>query len=479
MRGWLRLACVSMAAMATVSCADDEQEQNKPAPEPCTQELAGECIGVPSGQLCEADVCTAGVECTSTAQVASNAELADAAATAGAGSCIALSPGSYDALSIAAGVSVLGGGVDRVALAALSTESGAGAPQATVRGVRLEGTLQIGEGASVRLEASEIASGAVGVEVLSGGAVAIEDCEIRQSKSYGVLANDGSVSIANSVIEDTAGPGVWAACSDGCACSGNVEATLDHLLLQRNGHVSVGLLGAQATLRNVHILESEAGPDFEHGGGLMASACAVVDVDSVTVEDATSFGVLVHGASMTQADAAGPLRVAAAGHGGLWLQNIHEGQMVSLGDISLEDNDAVGLALGGVDLSSKGIIVIGGGRVGNTASAPVPVFQEGLAGTDIVGDGIVWSDGVGAEIRDLIVSASERNAFLIDGAVETGSVLSDIALEGGDEAKGIVHQNSDVSGMPATQGTVPPVDSTMEERFAIPIAPLVPPAIAN
>src|SRR5262245_39107847 len=68
---------------------------------PEENEIGGACAGVPQAAVCASGgACTSGVVCSSVIEVTDNATLTSAAASAASGACIALSPGSYGAVSI-------------------------------------------------------------------------------------------------------------------------------------------------------------------------------------------------------------------------------------------------------------------------------------------------------------------------------------------------------------------------------------------
>jgi hypothetical protein len=459
-----------LALLFSVAACGDETAAVPPA---CT-ELDGVCVGVPAGDICGSAFCVADVSCSGVVEVSDSGALAAALASAAPGSCIAVGPGSYAATTVPAGVSLLGGGAGRVTIAGIAV-AGADASEATLRGVRVEGMLQLGGGVHLTV-VSAVVSG--GVEALAGATLTLSTSQVSDGSGYAVFAQDAALTVERSLIQDNEGPGIWAVCSDGCACAAPPDVALDHVLVQRNGLVGVALAGVNASLHTVDVRETSTGPGLDQGGGLSVSACAEVTLDGVTVSGAQSFGVLIDGASVTQAAGAGALAVSSAAFGGMWIQNIAAGQQVELYAIDLQDNAAVGIGIAN-DLQEKGIIVIGGGKVARTIGTAVPVVEAGMpAAPQIVGDGILWSGGALAEIRDLSIAASDRNAFLIDGAVASGSVLANVSLQSGDEAKGIVQQGSDASGAPATSGSVPTVEVTAATLFGIPTGPQPPQTVA-
>jgi len=86
-----------------------------------------------------------------------------------------------------------------------------------------------------------------------------------------------------------------------------------------------------------------------------------------------------------------------------------------------------------------------------------------------VGDGVVWADRSFVDVEGLIVSASARASFLIDGEVAAGSRVAGVTLTAGDAAKGIVQQRCPSWGSTPESGPgTPPIEQTEEEVYPLP-----------
>jgi hypothetical protein len=482
MNGRSSLAGPVLLVTALGACGGDE-------PEPCIQ-LEGACVGVPQEPVCDDDFCTDGVSCANVCEVHDEAELADALATAGQGTCIALAPGAYPAIALPSGVSLLGKSARDVTTGSLQIPSGS---PVVVRGLEVSGSVELAPAATARVEAVRIGGGNTGVVAPLGASLDLVSSEVRgvqfdsqsvnPSNGHALFVSDATaVSVDGSVVADNAGPGMWSECSGGCACPSRPTVSLHRVLFQHNHHVSVALNATAATIDVVHILDSEVGPSFDYGAGLSVSACSALTVSGLRVERTVSFGMLVNGSSLSAAPGgAGEhgIIVVDGGLVGLWVENVPTGETVELLGVELQRNGAVGLGIG-ADLAAKGIIVVDGGLVADTVGAAVPVSVDGIPmGSDTVGDGVLWTGAALADVDGIAVGNSPRNAFLIDGPVEPGSKLAHVTLQGGDAQKEIVQQRSDATGSPELGEGVPSLDQSIEDRFSVALGPQPPPAIGQ
>src|SRR5262245_54308252 len=114
---------MAMALAASVGCSD----ASGPVPEPstCAYEVGGACVGLPATG-CTADGCAAQVACATTTPVGDDAALTAAAGAAKPGECILLAPGSFAAVSLPGGASLIGAGFDQSTVAAVEIAAGSG-----------------------------------------------------------------------------------------------------------------------------------------------------------------------------------------------------------------------------------------------------------------------------------------------------------------------------------------------------------------
>jgi hypothetical protein len=463
MQRWLAGA-MGIVALGQPACDDDEAG-------PCRTFRGGECVGVTPGALCDDAPCTEGVSCSEVIELEDGDDLAGALAGAAPGACIALDEGSYGAASVPAGVSVLGLGADHVEVASITL---AGADARVLRGFRTHGPVEVGEGAVVRLESLRIEGGANGVRATNAD-VTIAASEIRGAETNAIVAEGSALAVERSIVEDNLGPAIWAACAAGCACATPPVVRVERSLLQRNQYVGVALSGVRATLSDVDIV-STAQRSFQYGGGLMAAACTELEAAGVHIEDSADFGALIHDSSGSLGGAGERGIIIIGGRVGLWLQDIgatRPDASLSVENFTAQKVRGVGIGMGG---ASRGIIIIGG-HVSDTESIAMPVYRQVddmlTTSTEDVGDGLVWSEGVGADIDGLAIDGSARNSVLIHGGVAAGSRLANLVLAGGDEAKGIVQQGVEAGDeAPDVEGS-PPVAPQADAPYGVPQPPVV------
>jgi parallel beta helix pectate lyase-like protein len=440
-------------------CGDDEPT----APGPCVV-FEDECVGVPPGGVCGDEFCTDGVACAAVVEVSSDAELAGAASAA-PGTCFAVAAGSYGAVSLAGGVSLLGSGADQVALAGIHVAAGSGA---VVRGVASSGTIRVDGADAARIEAVRVTGGATGIAVRDGAAVTIVSSEVTGTSTNAIGALDAvELTIDHSLVADNGGTAIWAGCSDGCACAQKPALELSHVLVSKPEYLGIGLQAVAARLDTVTVLDTRADAEtFAGGGGVAATDCTELEVSGLRIDGADAYGMLVDASSGSigaPGEDAGIVIVNGKG-GGLWIQNVMDGLHIE--GFTLESNLGVGLDVSG----SLGIVIVNG-HVGPTPATSLPIVGGGMGS---VGDGVVWSGTSTASITGLELAGSERNAFLIDGPVGEGSSLADVTLSGGDESKGIVQQQVMMGDTAPTVENAPAIDQQQAAVSSVPAAVDVP-----
>src|SRR5262245_4180385 len=101
MTAWL-IRNMTMTVLAGVSGACLAGCGGEPPPPECPaeNEVWGVCAGLPLQDVCDSDTCTEGVECAQVVQADSDDSLQSAASSASSGTCIALAPGTYKAVSV-------------------------------------------------------------------------------------------------------------------------------------------------------------------------------------------------------------------------------------------------------------------------------------------------------------------------------------------------------------------------------------------
>jgi len=460
------------AALVVSACGDDSIPDTASA---CAHQLGEACVGVPQGPVCDTDVCTANVDCSHVVTVASDAALASAAASATAGTCIALSPGAYAPVVLPGGVSLLGKGASYVTIGGVQVGAGSAA---VVRGMKVTtGGVYLDGATDARIESVRVVRSAEdGIQASGGSSFSAVMIDVDGSGRYGIGVLDAAgATIDGAAISGGAGPGIWAQCSDGCACAQHPELTITSSLIQNNKIVGVSLIGVAGTLDHVDVRDNtEQVGTFIPGGGISASQCSTLTATALRVLDNTSFGVLVDNSKATVGASGNGLGVEVSRNApGFWVQHLAQDgtQPVELQYCELEANSGVALGVSG---ESKGIMFWNSAVTG-TVGLTVPVLENGNAGKAKVGDGISWLDGSELDIKGVTLSGNERQSVLIDGAVAPGSSIADLTLSGGDETKGVLQQNLPTGGMQPNIGSnAPQITASMDEQVPVPRPPAVP-----
>lgn len=391
----------SLASLALIAALSGCSKDDSPAASGCEErtKTGGVCPGVT-----EESISSAGIACTSTV-AATPADFAGKAASATPGTCLVLQAGTYPAVKLPAGVSVIGAGASATTLAGVGTKGhGAGA---TLRG---------------------LAIGAGGVVVDGAGTLTLEQVHVTGASTYGVLADGTSLVVRKTTIDTTGSMGLYILNTT----SGRTSLALDRVHVHHAMSVGVCVHGkVDVTLDHVQVDHSKP-VDFIYGRGLEVAGGGTVDAKNVAVVDNADVGLLIDGSAATLVGVTASRNVR-----GVQLQAIASGGKLS--DFEIVDNSALGL---GIARGTKGLIVQGG-LVASTAMVPIPVDIGGLKE---VGDGLNWMDSDVQVAETVKIQSSGRAAVIID-STSTGKFAG--SLGGGDETKGLIVQGGLVASMPA------------------------------
>ncbi|WP_434041436.1 MULTISPECIES: right-handed parallel beta-helix repeat-containing protein [Sorangium] len=452
----------SLAGLA--GCGSDEPEVQQGCP--AEDEIRGACAGVPQAAICEDDACTEDVACAGVARASSDAELQAAAAAASPGACIALAKGTYGAVALPGGVSLLGRSAGDVTVREVALGAGEGA---VVRGlttsmIRVRGATGA-KIASVRVRGSADS----GVLVEPGSSVAVSASTIQGAALYGLHAVDPlAVSLDGVVIAGSGAPGLWVASGADCA-EPSAQPALDvKRSIVRDSHIAgVALFGVKAAIAGLDIRATSPGVELltgRYGGGLSIASCSDVEAKGLRVHDSTSYGVLVDRSKAT-----------IGGNGldeeveihrnviGVSIQNVTESFQIE--NAQIDENQGFGIGVSG---GSRGVIICRS-SVSRTRMKPLPTLGAG-AGAEDVGHGIAWSDRSEATITDVTLGGSALASVLIDG--EASGTLHHVTLSDGDEALGIVQQNYTAGGaQPVVQAGTPALRAAETALYPVPAPP--------
>jgi hypothetical protein len=235
-----RVALVASALAAIPGCGEEDAA---PAGCPVEHQIGGVCAGVPAAPLCDGEFCVAQVACAETIYVRDDASLQAAIAGAGAGTCIALAPGSYGTAVLPGGVSLLGRWAGSVSVAGVWLRAGEGA---VVRGITVGGGgIVVNGAASVRIE-SVLASRSKydGIAVHAGSSVSLITSTVEHAERYGLNAEDPiAVSVEASVFAANSKGGIFTQCLDMCAgCLASCDCEVQPSLSARASVVRVYLV---------------------------------------------------------------------------------------------------------------------------------------------------------------------------------------------------------------------------------------------
>jgi hypothetical protein len=465
---FLRALTISTTLLGA-ACSDGEVAAPAPA-SGCAFELHGACVGVTQAS-CSGEACTVGVSCGASLAVGGDAELAGVLAAAQPGDCVLLGPGEFGAVTVPGGVSLIGRGVDQTRVLGVNVAKGSGS---VLRGLRVEGTgVRLDAADDARIEEVRVSgSSAAGVDVGFSQRALLTRSEVSGAAGLGARVADGSLTIADSVIAEGAGPGVVATCTGGCDCTAAVTLSIDGTLITGNSHVGLYASGANVQVTGSIVSETSVlGLEPNSGGGVVAAECSSLSVTGSEVRDNDYFGVLVD--SSTGSLGAGGEENGIIIYGnvmGIFLQGLGtlETSGFRIDNALVESNAGVSLGIGG---GAKGIIIYGT-QVKQTLAHTLPVAG---GGAQEVGDGVLWAGTAQVSIDGLTVSASARQGVLIDGPVAGGSTIANLTLTDGDEAKGLVQQSVQVGDpTPAIGAATPALTSESSQVFAVPQPPAAP-----
>ncbi len=380
-----------MSVLATVACGSSSSPKGgtKTPGAQCDADVRvdGLCPGVPAGAACVASrPCSE--TCAARVSVAGDADLQKALSSAQSGTCLELSAGTYGAVQLPAGVSLVGDGADGVTVGEITL----GVGTASVRGVRTSGI------------------------AATGGRLRVDRVLVSGAKGIGVSMSDGALEIVDSTIEQSGGFGVSVQCATPCE-----KSTFKRVVVDRN--TDVGIRGEGADFEVAGLVVMNTGPkDFQRGRGVEIVGGSVGG-STVRVIDNADAGIVVFSGAVTL----GPGLVVQNNVRGVYLQGVPSAR---LDGFDIVGNRAVGLGIDGASVS----IIVQNGELASTDLHDVPVVG---GGRESVGDGINWLAGSVVTVEATVsVSGSGRAAAVIDGSTE-GSFAAKL----GAEEVGIIVQN--------------------------------------
>jgi hypothetical protein len=458
-RGVARAAW-SLLPVAALACSSTPPPASNDPPLGCAAWLGDQCIGAPTGVLCQSPPCSADIECQGIV-TADPASLAGALASAPLGACVVLERGSYGAVSLPEGVHLLGEGPDVVSLESLHMGAGVAAGLEVRGGITAEPSFARSVLAAVRVTGGE------SYGVLASGELELYAVEVSGAAGGVGLLPGATATLEALWVHDVGGPGVALDCDVDCGSCGSI--TLASSRIERATHVGLFGAGAAVTLADVEIEETRVdGLEAASGAGVVVTQCSTLDARRAAISSNAYVGLFVDGSGAHLGDPSEERGIIIYGNVfGVWLSGVgvaEPAQEVRLEGVAIEGNEGVGL---GIDGASKGIIIYGS-EIRDTAARTVPVFG---GGAEEVGDGL-QSRALSAFVIDgLVLGGNARRSVLLDGACGEGSSLAHVTLEGGDEALGLLQQSFDGVGAPALGASVPALESSAEALFALNQAP--------
>lgn len=334
-----------------------------------------------------------GLTCESTQSAGDSASAKSALASAKGGSCIILTGASYQGpFEVPAGV-------------AIAASNGA-------RAVITGGTDK--QPAVTLAEGSALAN----VDVMGAPGVAI-------------AVRAGNASITNAKVSGAKTAALAVLCQ-GDTCDSGIVQAIDSTFEKSSLGVWVS---------NAHVL-LKGGKSSEHASESLSAAAGVVvqnganvTLEGFTVEKNQGAGVLVDGAN-TKANIKSST-ISENGERGVWIQRVAgtlEVPAVKIEESQLVKNKIVGLG----SVEARGIIVIGG-RIAETVSAPV---VTNLATTEQVGDGVgIFGGSTDVKIDGSTLEANMRAAGVVDGS-DRGIIVIGGNVAAGPSGLKIVVQNT-------------------------------------
>lgn len=335
------------------------------------------CIGTlvsACSKATESPSVPAGLHCTVTKSASDTARVNEALSGAAEGTCVVLTGSTYSGpFNVPAGVALVAEDGARATIRSGPTGTTTDAPSVTM-----------GEGAHL-----------ANVDVVDALGVGVAIRATRATVAEVNVTGAKSAALAILCSED-AMPG----CSTGAVTLTNVTLSKSALGLWISG---------------AHVVMN-AGSSHEHGGTSLSSSAGVVvqagaqlDMDGVRVEKNQGAGIIVDGAQ-TKASFKHSV-ISENGERGLWAQGVlgtMDAPSIRLDDCELVKNKIVGVGA----LESRGIIIVGG-RVAETISAPV---MTDLGRSELVGDGIGLFRASDFRLDGTAVEANARTAGIVDGS---------------------------------------------------------------
>ena len=417
-------ALLPLLLLTLAGCASKAAETTTTGDCDARAKVDGACPGVTTEAIT-----TDGVACTTTIAVATPADESKIAGAA-AGSCIALSAGAFGALTLPAGVSLIGKGASSSTVAGIRVTPG---EAATIRGLSVSGG---------------------GIAVSGKGSLTIESVHVTGAGKFpGISATDTNLTISKSTVELGGGFGVASLCKTDCATA-RPSLSLRRVLVRDNKSVGVWAHGVNTVIDGVQVSATHA-ENFLYGRGFEFAEGSVkaTHIAALNNEDV---GIYIDNAvaELTSFSVANNIR-------GVQLQAIPAGG-AKLDDFVIDNNAALGL---GITKGSLGIIVQGG-LIANTRPMKVPVD---IGGIQEVGDGINWLGGSEVTVSSSVkIQSSARRAVIIES---TSKGKFDGTLSGGDETRGIIVQGGLEPSMPATLSVASGVKSeVLTKDKAMPVA---------
>lgn len=396
------LALVALLApLALEGCSSSKDDESVTCED--RVKVGGACPGVTEGAI-TAD----GIACTATIAVSPD-DIASKASAA-AGTCLQLGAGSYPAITLGPGVSIIGKGQGQTTIAGIKTTGVA--TGATIRGVRVGGT---------------------GIAVSGGGTLTIDKVVVSGTTGVGIAATGSSLTLTATTIEKTGGFGLLSACRKDCTPD-RIQLALRSVLVRQTKSVGVWVHGrVDAVLDTVEVSKTGA-VSFQYGRGLELAEGASVDAKNFASVDNNDLGIFVDGGTSVSFDGF----TASRNVRGVQIQGVAGGGKLS--NFEVLENFALGV---GIARGTKGLIVQGG-LVASTQRFKIPV---NIGGMDEIGDGINWIEGSQVEIASTVkIQGSGRNPVIIDS---TSSGKFEGTLAGGDERTGLIVQGGLEPSMPA------------------------------
>ncbi|GAC1354230.1 MAG: hypothetical protein NVSMB47_07470 [Polyangiales bacterium] len=400
----LAVASLAFALVACSGGSSSAPSAAKPACDARTQ-LLGVCPGVATLAVCAGVSCTDGVVCTATVNVDAPDRLSSSAAAATPGTCLVLRPGSYPAVTLPAGVSLLGKSSTDVRIDGIVATAGS---SATFRG------LGVGTG---------------GIAVTGPGAVTIDRVTITGATGPGLWLVGTDASVVASSIVDGASFGVAADCSGACTAA-SAKLSMQSVLVHGNKLVGVWSSGYALDLRGSEV-STTGRAALEFGRGLELIGGGTIAASNVLVADNADVGILVDKTSGTLGPDLGVVRNVR----GVQIQGTPDAGLTLKG-FEIRDNEGISV---GLDRGAKSVI-IETGLIASTKGWMIPAAGGGTANC---GEGILWLGGSSASVADSVtIESSARRPVIIDGTSK-GSFAG--SFGGGDETLGVIIQTGDAA----------------------------------